>query len=57
MAGFLAETPEEVIRYSSILRAVGSAGGAIACEFLPSLLVLILPKPIGGKRNANCVSS
>ncbi len=31
MVSYLAEAPEEVVRYTSIVRAVEAAGGAVAC--------------------------
>jgi hypothetical protein len=47
MAGFLAESPEEIIRYASILRAVESAGGAVACKLSRSTLSYSLQNIIG----------
>jgi hypothetical protein len=32
VAGSLAESPEEIIRYALILGVVESAGGAVACD-------------------------
>ncbi len=33
MVSYLAEAPEEVVRYTSIVRAVEAAGGAVACTY------------------------
>lgn len=33
MVGFMAKEPRELVRYTSIVRGVEAAGGAIACRF------------------------